>query len=78
MKISIAIKNVERVFSNSPDIVSDETIESVELAIEAMEKQDPMKPLVINCECTCQMCDVTIAEKDEYCWKCGQKLDWED
>ena len=44
MKISNAIRNVESIFSNSPDIVSDEAIESVEIALEAMQKQDPMKP----------------------------------
>lgn len=51
---------------------------AVDKAIQSLEKQKPMKPLVINGECTCPMCDVTIAEKDEYCWKCGQKLEWED
>ncbi len=77
MKISNAIRNVERIFSNSPDIVSDEAIESVEIAIEAMQKQDPMTPMSNQGEYNCPMCELTIAEGDEYCWHCGQKLDWE-
>lgn len=82
MKISIAIKNVESVFSDSPDIVSDETIESVELAIEAMEKQDPMKPDRL-CGFSCRNCSGKLARqtdlvRQKYCHHCGQKLDWED
>lgn len=49
-----------------------------ELLRDLLDKESAMKPLVINGECNCQNCDVTIAEKDEYCWKCGQKFDWED
>ncbi len=85
MKISNAIRNVERVFSNSPDIVSDETIESVEFALEAMNKQDPMKPVLKGKNLYCPNCDQWLLwddaipnEGDNYCGICGQKLDWED
>ena len=82
MNISIAIKNVERVLSNSPDIVSDETIESVEFAIKAMEKQEPMKPVKIDREHfitdNCRMCEKTIVIENAYCPSCGQAIDWED
>ena len=78
MKISNAIRNVELVFMNFPDIASDETIESFEIAVEAMEKQNPMRPLSSDGEYDCPMCELTVAENDEYCWHCGQKLDWED
>ena len=82
MKISIAIKNVESVFSDSPDIVSDEKIESVELAIEAMEKQDPMKPDRLD-GFRCRNCSGKLARQTDlvgqkYCHHCGQKLDWEE
>lgn len=85
MEISIAIKNVERVFSNSPDIVSDEDIESVEFAIEAMEKQEPMKPYKYRTEgdmsqdvYECIECETVIFRNDKYCRHCGQKVDWEE
>jgi hypothetical protein len=55
--------------------------------IEALEKQTPKKP-VWNCNnevIHCPNCDYDLMggieidyESDpEYCWKCGQKLDWE-
>lgn len=25
-----------------------------------------------------QVREVTVSEGDEYCWHCGQKLDWEE
>lgn len=77
MKISNAIRNVERIFMNFPDIVSEEDIESFEIAVSAMEKQDPMKPVDKETEYACGQCDTHVAYKDDYCWHCGQKLDWE-
>ena len=82
MKISNAIRNVERIFSNSPDIVSDETIESVEIAIAAMQKQDPMKPTYDHryAGMGCSVCGTKVGgweERPDYCPNCGQKLDWE-
>ena len=49
-----------------------------ELLRDLLDKESAMKPLIINNDCTCLMCGVTIAEMDEYCWKCGRKLGWED
>ena len=43
MKISDAIRSVERVFINFPDIATDEVIQSFGIAIYSMEKQVPMK-----------------------------------
>ena len=85
MKISNAIRNVELVFMNFPDIASEETIESFEIAVEAMEKQDPMKPMRKGKNRYCPNCDQWLLwddaipnEGDNYCGICGQKLDWED
>ena len=82
MKISNAIRNVEGVFSNSPDIVSDETIESVEFALEAMNKQDPMKPTPERTRYgmvyDCNVCNCGLEPHNNYCPSCGQKIDWED
>ena len=75
MKISNAIRNVESVFSNSPDIVSDEVIESVEFALAAMEKQDPMK-VYGDYSCVCGHDLGLDRPTPSYCPQCGQKLDW--
>ena len=78
MKIDDAIRKVESIFSDSPNIVSDEDNESVEFALEAMEKQYPMRPLSSHGEYICPRCEITVAWVDRYCWYCGQKLDWEE
>ena len=67
-----------------------EHIKSIEIAIQALEKQIPKKPYHIsqvddndNANVECQMCHATTdysvnVIKRGYCWKCGQLLDWSD
>ena len=64
--------------------------EAFQMAIQALEKQIPMKPYHIsqvddndNANVECQMCHATAdyavnVIKRGYCWKCGQLLDWSD
>ena len=82
MKIDDAIRKVESIFSDSPNIVSDEDNESVEFAIKAMEKQEPMKPNRLDgfrCRnCSGKLARQTDLVRQKYCHHCGQKLDWED
>ena len=78
MKIRDAIRNVELVFMNFPDIASEETIESFEIAVAAMEKQDQMYAGVLKMNCDCPACGETMEYEHNYCPECGQKLDWED
>ena len=83
MKISDAIRNVKLVFMNFPDIASEETIESFEIAVAAMEKQDPMKPTYDHryAEMGCAFCGNMIGGREErpnYCPNCGQAIDWSD
>lgn len=82
MKISNAIRKVESIFSDSPNIVSDEDNESVEFALEAMDKQYPMKPTYDHryAEMGCSVCGNMVSGWEElpnYCPNCGQKQDWE-
>lgn len=56
------------------------------LALEALEKQIPMKPLEKHYEELGELpyiktvcptgCRVQVSSYDNYCNKCGQKLDW--
>lgn len=74
---------------------SKEHIESVKLAIRALEKQIPKKPEIRNATCAdieselrdfittqgkicrCPTCKDNICVSGiEYCWYCGQRLDW--
>lgn len=55
--------------------------ESIDMAIKALEKQIPKKPdFTEDKEFTlCPCCNGNgLADKQEYCDNCGQKLDWSD
>lgn len=53
-----------------------------DLAIEALEKQEPKKPRETRCALMCASCGHKITEKGckklnrSYCKKCGQAIDW--
>ena len=60
--------------------------EAMNLAIEALEKQIPKKPLHMHKNYYCPICkedgwmlwdDAIPNDMDEYCGKCGQAIDWE-
>lgn len=66
---------------------SQKDYEGIDFAIEALEKQVPMKPTEINDECgyfECPTCgDLIYAEgarfeEHKYCLSCGQAIDWGD
>ena len=61
--------------------------EKVNLALEALEKQIPKKPLHIHKNYYCPICkedgwmlwdDAIPNDMDKYCGKCGQAIDWSD
>lgn len=71
-----------------------EHIKSIEIAIQALEKQMPKKPRKTDSyrgifrriyAYVCPTCGNACLEKQEnerqdtmFCWNCGQKLDWSD
>ena len=61
--------------------------EKVNLALEALEKQIPKKPLHMHKNYYCPICkedgwmlwdDAIPNDMDKYCSKCGQAIDWSD
>ena len=61
--------------------------EKVNLALEALEKQVPKKPLHMHKNYYCPICkeagwmlwdDAIPNDMDKYCGKCGQALDWKE
>lgn len=61
--------------------------EKVKVAIEAIEKQIPKKPLHLHKNYYCPICkedgwmlwdDAEPNDFDNFCCKCGQALDWSD
>ena len=57
-----------------------EHIKSIEIAIQALEKQIPMKPKTDDryVMYICPWCNDFIKVNHNYCPNCGQKLDWSD
>ena len=64
--------------------IASEYIEALEQAVEALLKQEPMRPKVDGKFGLCKRCGYVFNSEliSEYCVKfcpnCGQKLDWED
>ena len=61
--------------------------EKVNLALEALEKQIPKKPLHMHKNYYCPICkedgwmlwdDAIPNDMDKYCGKCGQAIEWSD
>lgn len=51
------------------------------LAIEAMEKQIPKKPNDYykgSADKKCAVCGTLVFERDRYCPRCGQAIDWSE
>ena len=65
---------------------SSEFDDAIYVAIKALEKQIPKKPLHMHKNYYCPICkedgwmlwdDAIPNDMDEYCGKCGQAIDWE-
>ena len=61
--------------------------EAVDVAIDALDKQIPKKPLHMHKNYYCPICkedgwmlwdDAVPNDMDKYCGKCGQAIDWSD
>ena len=69
-------------------------VEALKIAVKALKKQIPHKPIVMKAEqdikiragtwkagttvYKCPRCDSFISRSSNYCVKCGQALDWSD
>ena len=75
-------------FSNPQGIplntTKEELAEAMRMAIQALEKQIPKKPIFYAHNYYCSVCDSLIGNNEfewkrfKYCDTCGQKLDWSD
>lgn len=73
-------------FSNPQGIplntTKEELIEAMKMAISALEKQIPKKPLqksyMVKGAVICPKCEFVALTVDDYCSHCGQHLDWSD
>ena len=80
-----AIKNINALNAvcGQKDLYDAEFESALALAIEALEKQIPKKPIVVNDDIICPNCSATLiyclhTSEIDYCDKCGQRLDWSE
>lgn len=74
IKRAIAVLEVNKLISSSQT----EFCESADLAIQALEKQIPKKPIDRCMFKECPDCHEIEIQYCNYCPTCGQKLDWSD
>ena len=63
---------------NSNSYIGICTCEDMVNAVNALEKQIPRKPLLVNGRFECPSCHGNGRALNYYCDMCGQKLDWEE
>ena len=90
MKKQEAIENLKYLISGDCSYQQTDFIEEIEIAIDALEKQMPKKPIPKGkYHFSCPLCknELGIAREDisvydmtppNFCENCGQALDWSD
>ena len=84
-----AIDNLKVIFSEITECeesicyITDIDAEPLRLAIKALEKQIPKKPVYGAANIKCPNCGATLlyyfySFKIDYCDECGQRLDWSE
>lgn len=76
-KYQEALDNVRKVYVESNHYDK----EDIRLLQELVDKETPMKVVkwkLAQPETRCAKCGAGVERKDDYCWGCGQKLDWSD
>ena len=85
-----AIVVLDSGFGNNPgenNLLYRNRKERAQIAIDAIEKQLPQKPIGTYTDYKCPVCSRRVrsgkgssshGQRDNFCQRCGQKLDWED
>ena len=82
-----AIENLKYLISDDCTDTQHDFVEEIRIAIEALEKQIPKKPLHMHKNYYCPICkedgwmlwdDAIPNDMDKYCGICGQAIDWSD
>ena len=81
------IENLKYLISSDCTDTQHDFVEEIKIAIEALEKQIPKKPLHMHKNYYCPICkedgwmlwdDAIPNDMDKYCGMCGQAIDWEE
>ena len=77
-----AIQGLKNLFSEHElTLPCTDSLEVLNMAIEALEKQIPKKTITSGnffIVQRCPVCDEYVPVEANYCMKCGQKLDWSE
>lgn len=76
LKSYIEIWELEQADFDLEVILYKETIESMKVAIQALEKQVPKRAEFAGGRYICRCGWDIYREEQCYCWSCGQALDW--
>ncbi len=73
---------IEIIKSNYPTSGYYMLCEALDIAVEALEKQLPMKPIVVSNTSynryQCPRCNDYICKREPICLKCEQPIDWSE
>ena len=81
------IENLKYLISDDCTDTQHDFVKEIKIAIEALEKQIPKKPLHMHKNYYCPICkedgwmlwdDAIPNDMDKYCGICGQAIDWSD
>ena len=65
-------------WEDGESIPAEAVVEAVEMAISALEAQEPVKPMFRQGEIFCGRCGIAFPKDVEhYCPNCGQAVKWE-
>ena len=72
------IKNHNELHSRAEKHFALHITKALNLAVEALEKQTPKKPIEIFPFHHCPSCNTVVSEHNKFCSECGQALDRSD
>ena len=78
MKIQEAIENLKYLVSDNCTDNQTDFIEEIEIAIDALQKQIPKKPIINKSKIQCVNGHNQPTQHYKYCPMCGQLMDWND
>lgn len=64
-------------WTDGEKIPTEDLIEAFELAVKALDAQEPIKPVSTGFNHLCGRCNAVIYRQNKFCPFCGQEAKWE-
>jgi rubrerythrin len=75
---AIEVLEEVKMFDDSMFTYSQAYNDVLDMAIDALKAQEPVRPLIANDMYFCGSCKYAIPRTTNYCPKCGKKVEWND